>query len=204
MKARLAEFMKLRISVLIACLACCCGTAVADFAGSVNVKGKAEFVEAMIRRFRSLDPDGGSFASYGRNTIVPLSNLVSSGTEARKRVVYVEVFREVSKDHGARGNEARYVAEFPIKARVDKPEVTYELDAAKVANLAIWPTSVSMISQCVRETVTQKLTWSASHLRIAFENDRELEEFLKSLATLLFDGKDGDEKGYVTLTKNPF
>jgi hypothetical protein len=204
MKASLAEFMKLRISVLIACLACCCGTAVADFAGSVNVKGKAEFVEAMMKAFRSLDPDGGSFASYGRRGAVPLSNLVSSGTEARKRVVYVEVFREVSKDHGARGNEARYVAEFPIKARVDKPEVTYELDAAKVANLAIWPTSVSMISQCVRETVTQKLTWSASHLRIAFENDREMEEFLKSLATLLFDGKDGDEKGYVTLTKNPF
>ena len=204
MKASLAEYVEGRIFVVITCLACCCGIAAADFAEPLDVKGKAEFVEAMIRRFKSLDPDGGSFASYGRSGAVPLSNLVSSGTENRKPVVYVEVFREFSKDHGARANKASYLAEFPIKGRVDKPEVTYKLDAVKVANLAKWPTSISMISQCVREIVTQKLTWSASHLRIAFENEGEMEKFLQSLANLLYDGNDGEERGYVTLTKNPY
>lgn len=176
----------------------------ADFSDSVDVKSKAEFVGAMMSEFRKLKPNSDSFVSYDRRDAITLSEKLSIGTENKIPVLYVEVFREISKDHGTRGNDLFYLAEFPIKSRVEKPVLTYRLDATKLSELAKWPSSISMISKCVREPGTKKVTWAGSYLRIAFRNEEDLEDYLKSLSNLLFDEKDKKVDGFVGLTKHPF
>ncbi len=181
--------------LLLVVLGWVCQPVGASFRTGIIVKDKDELVKTLMTIFKGNKKDPDHFTVLR----VAGGDMVWIRIENRLPVVYVAVVLELSEDHGKDSQLRQNLLEFPLKTRVKDPVLSYTLDATKVAELAgHFPSSVSMISQCVREEGTNKVTWAGSFLRFEFDNDDGLELYLDSLAPLLLDKKHGNAETSVS------
>jgi hypothetical protein len=170
-----------------------------DFQEPRYVKGELQLTESIIREFQKTDfLKSHSYVKYNSLDCKDGIHLLSICREDKLPTAYITVKYELAHVHGDAANVQEFVTSFPTQHKVDKPKTSYALGIEKITSLTDDPKDISMCGLTVFERETHKPTWIKIMVRISFDKDEQIFQFIKKLSPILLNMNTRKHDGYIS------
>jgi hypothetical protein len=190
--------MKIPLSVVICLFAIT--PVFGDYQEPKYVKGESQLTESIIKDYQKTDfSKSYSYVKYKSLDCKDGIQLLSICREDKLPAAYITVKYELAQTHGDTANVQEFVTSFPTQHKVNEPKTSYTLSIEKITSLTDYPKDISMCGLTVFERETHNPTWIKIMVRISFEKDEQLFQFIKKLSPILLSANKRKHDGYISI-----
>ncbi len=171
----------------------------ADFQELIYVKGVSELTEKIITEYKKRDFQNEIYVKFKTLEFEDGASILSLCKENKVPTAYITLRFDIAPEHGNEANSSDLLMTFPSQIKVDKPKFSYSLSFEKIKPLTEYIVihDMAMCGLVVTERESRKATWIKTMVKISFENDEKLFEFIKKLSPLLINKNDRKFDGYL-------
>lgn len=188
--------MKILLSVIICLFAIT--RVFGDYQEPKYVKGESQLTESIIKDYQKTDfSKSYSYVKYKSLDCKDGIQLLSISREDKLPTAYITVKYELAHTHGDTANMQEFVTSFPTQHKVNNPKTAYALSVDKIKSLTDHPKDISMCGLAVFERETHKPTWIKIMVKISFDKDEQLFQFIKKLSPVLLKMNTRKHDGYI-------